>query len=162
MNEIKPLAWLNDPALKEEVVLRMKKHRAEDSIIQGHYQLYDSSLATEFKGCLLGCTLPLSVTRERLFHPLHRGTWHSKVEKAYGIPLPVCYLLETVFESLDTFEEAAEFAVESIEAIPVGADLSQVNEYWRREIRDKSYWNAREQRSKVLDFLRNAPVPRSP
>ena len=34
MNEIKPLAWLGDPGLKEEVVLRMKEHRAEDSAAQ--------------------------------------------------------------------------------------------------------------------------------
>jgi hypothetical protein len=148
-NETKPLAWLGDPGLKEEVVLRMKEHRAEDSIVQGHYQSYAPELASQYKGCLLGCTLP------------QMGAdvgWHYEVEKRYGIPVPVACLLEDLFENMEDFDEAAEFAVESIEAIPTGADLAAVTAYWFADYQTMP-WNGEKHKAKVLDLLRNAPVP---
>jgi hypothetical protein len=160
MNEIKPLAWfkplawLGDPGLKEEVVLRMKEHRAEDSIIQGHYQLHAPELASGYKGCLLGCTLP----KMRQDHTLMLMGWHERVEDLYGIPADVAALLEAVFENMSSFDKAADFAVESIEAIPVGADLSKVREYYTQCI-NRATWSPSRCRKKILDLLRNAPVP---
>ena len=153
MNEIKPLAWFGDPALKEEVVLRMKEHRAEDSIIQGEYQKFAPEMATQYKGCLLGCTLPLVQIAPGL-----QMRWQRRVAEAYGIPTGVAYLLENVFENLP-FEEAANFAVESIEAIPVGADLTEVERYWLLEDESDASWSATKEKDKVLGLLRNAPVP---
>jgi hypothetical protein len=158
MNEIKPLAWFGDPALKEEVVLRMKEHRAEDSFVQGHYQKYAPEKATQYKGCLLGCTLPREVGPGGTSTVLGLGRWQRRVAEVYGIPTGVAYLLESVFESLP-FEEAANFAVESIEAIPVGADLTEVHRYWLREDEQDESWSAMDEKDKVLDMLRNAPVP---
>ena len=63
MAKIQKLAWLGDPNLKEQVVLRMKEHRVEDSIVQGIYQRYAPEKATKYRGCLLGCTLPRVVNR---------------------------------------------------------------------------------------------------
>jgi hypothetical protein len=161
MMGIKPCAWLNDPALKEEVVLRMKQHRAEDSIIHGHYQLLAPETALGYMGCLLGCTLPL-INRSPCGNP---GSplieWHERVEQLYGIPADVAALLEAVFENMSSFDKAAEFAVESIEAIPVGADLSKVQEYYA-QCTDRATWSPSRCRKKVLDLLRNAPVPGSP
>lgn len=154
----RPLAWLGDPDLKEQVVLRMKEHRAEDAIIQGNYQVYAPELASQYKGCLLGCTLPRKVTASYTI-ALHFG-WHLEVQETYGILRSVAYALEAIFEDLP-FEQAADFAVESIEAIPVGADLSAVEEYWISAVegdRDDG-WSARVVRDKVLELLRNAPVP---
>jgi hypothetical protein len=153
-NETKPLAWLGDPGLKEEVVLRMKEHRAEDSIVQGYYQTYAPEMATQYKGCLLGCTLP----QMKADNADEIVAWHHEVERLYGIPVPVAFLLENVFESLP-FEEAANFAVESIEAIPVGADLAEVERYWFLEDESDASWSAMKEKDKVLDLLRNAPVP---
>lgn len=154
--DVKKLAWLGDPNLKEKVVLRMKQHRAEDSIIQGYYQVYAPEFASQFKGCLLGCTLPNTVS---LGAPVScwGDSWHRKVEQLYGIPSPVAYLLEAIFENL-SFKDAADFAVESIEAIPVGADLSGAADYWRHH-EDDGYWIARKAKAPVLALLRNAPVP---
>jgi hypothetical protein len=151
-NETKPLAWLGDPGLKEEVVLRMKEHRAEDSIVQGHYQTYAPEMATQYKGCLLGCTLPqMGVDSDQSVR------WHYEVEGRYGIPVPVACLLEDLFENMD-FDEAAEFAVESIEAIPVGADLTAVTTYWFADYQTMP-WSAEKHKAKVLNMLRSAPVP---
>lgn len=155
MNEIKQLAWLGDPSLKEEVVLRMKEHRAEDSIVQGHYQEYAPELASQYKGCLLGCTLP----QMRVDNADEIVAWHHEVERLYGIPVPVACLLEDLFENMD-FDEAADFAVESIEAIPTGADLADAVTYWFSDYQ-KMPWSGEKHKAKVLDLLRNAPVPES-
>lgn len=154
----RPLAWLGDPALKEQVVLRMKEHRAEDAFIQGNYQVYAPYLASQYKGCLLGCTLPRKVTANQTI-AIHFG-WHLEVQETYGILRSVAHALEAIFENLP-FEQAADFAVESIEAIPVGADLSAVEEYWISEIEEDKDddWSACVVRDKVLELLRNAPVP---
>jgi hypothetical protein len=157
MNEIKPLAWFGDPALKEEVVLRMKEHRAEDSIIQGDYQVYAPEKATQYRGCLLGCTLPPEVNAQRVLVGSNWG-WQRRVADAYGIPRGVAFYLENVFEGLP-FDEAADFAVESIEAIPVGADLTAVDEYWNYQTENDLEWWPGEEKDKLLDMLRNAPVP---
>jgi len=152
-NETKPLAWLEDPGLKEEVVLRMKQHRAEDSIVQGYYQECAPELASQYKGCLLGCTLP----QMKVDNADEIVAWHHEVERLYGIPVPVACLLEDLFENMD-FDEAAEFAVESIEAIPVGADLTAVTAYWFADYQTAP-WNCEKHKAKVLDLLRSAPVP---
>jgi hypothetical protein len=157
MNEIKPLAWLGDPALKESVVLRMKEHRAEDSIIQGEYQVYAPEVATQYKGCLLGCTLPPEVNAQQKLVNSNWG-WQRRVAEAYGIPRGVAFYLENVFENLP-FDEAADFAVESIEAIPVGADLTEVDRYWTYQNEFDPLWDPSMEKDKLLDMLRNAPVP---
>ncbi len=163
MEAIKPIAWLGDPDLKEQVLLRMKQHRAQDSIVQGLYQQYAPELATKYRGCLLGCTLP----QQSIITPVdvdgddaETFNWHQGVEDLYGIDVTVAYVLEHVFESLSTTEEAADFAVASIEAIPVGADLSQVSLRWRsNDGSGEAFWVTTEAKDRLLDLLRNAPVP---
>jgi len=114
------LAWHSDPDLKTEVVARMKAHRADDSIIQGLYQQIDPDLASGYRGCLIGCTLPKRPAD-------HDSGWHREVEALYGIPDSIGHLLDRIFENLPTEDgQHALFAVASIEAIPVGADLSLV------------------------------------
>lgn len=161
----KPLAWLSDPDLKEEVLLRMKQHRAEDSIIQGKYQVYAPELATKYKGCLLGCTLPMQpyvVPGGRPSWEIDHDyfSWHMEVEKSYGIPYTVAHLMESVFEALP-FGKAAQFAVDSIEAIPVGADLSGVMDRWKSFLNShpSGIWGASARMRELLTILREAPVP---
>jgi len=116
------LAWHSNPDLKTEVVARMTAHRADDSIIQGIYQQIDPDLASGYRGCLIGCTLPPQAKGRG-----PRVGWHHRVEELYGIPTDIGHLLDRIFENLPTDDgQHARFAVASIEAIPVGADLSLV------------------------------------
>lgn len=125
MNTKQPLlAWHNDPELKREAVARMLQHRVEDSIIQEMYQEVDPDLASGYRGCLIGCTLPLQSVEGAISSSELLG-WHEKVTKLYGIDTSVVFILERVFEGV-TSGEAADFAVNSIVAIPVGADLSRI------------------------------------
>lgn len=158
MNEYKG-AWHGDPALKAEVLARMVKHRQEDEIIKGHYRIHDLDTASGYKGCLIGCTLPekmeYSLRYSGRYAEWPSEGWHRRVESLYGIPEGVAWLLDDTFEGQGTFDEAAEFAVASIEAIPVGADLRPLA--WRRRNREIEI-NA----ATVLEELRNAQPVAAP
>ncbi len=117
-------AWHNSAALKAEVYARMLAHREEDSIIQGLYQIVDPSVASGYKGCLIGCTLPYRGGEKQPFEG-----WHNRVADLYAIPAGVGHLLDRVFENI-AHDEAGPFALASIEAIPVGADLTLVLSRW--------------------------------
>lgn len=86
---MKLIAWHNNPGLKTEVAARMAAHRAEDSIVQGLYQEAAPELATGYRGCLIGCTLP----RQR-----EEDSWHERAEALYGIDRHVGRLLDRIFE----------------------------------------------------------------
>lgn len=114
------LAWHGRAGLKAEVVARMKAHRAADDFIQGHYQIADTDSPLGYRGCALGCTLP------KIEGGLPR-TLLEEVELQYGIHRHVADLIEDIFEGVDE-EDAGDFAVAVIKAIPVGADLSRIVE----------------------------------
>lgn len=161
MENEKLLAWFGDPALKERVVLKMKEHRANDEFVRGTYQDFWDESGTffvypneegllprggKFMGCAIGCTLPpipQSKLQEEGF------SWHKEVERQYGIKSDVAWFIDEFFEGLNDFEEAAQFAVDVIEAIPVGADLSEFS---------ISMYDMRDAAQFIKD-LRNAPVP---
>lgn len=153
---MKNMAWLSDPDLKEKVLLKMKQHRVEDSIIQGEYQSYDPDLASKYRGCLLGCTLPMQVSSRRRAVD---SRWHEGVRRLYGIPVKLAYTMEAIFESLPQ-EDCADFAVDSIQAIPVGADLTWVMKEWDKLYIEGPEWAIISQQAKdLLRLLRNAPIP---
>jgi hypothetical protein len=107
-------AWHGSAELKAEVMERLLLHRQHDEIIQGHYQWYTEETHSGYKGCAVGCTLP----------KMKAGVdWHEKMNEYYNIPAEVAYLIDNTFESQAEFAPAAEFAVASIAAIAVGADL---------------------------------------
>lgn len=118
--------WFGSPELKAWVLAKMIRHRAFDEIIQEDYQR-ESLTPSGYKGCLIGCTLPKGAHYWGGFGYMLPGTgfvkaatWREKdVENLYGIPYEVAELLERTFEGHE-FDEAAAFAVASIEAIPVG------------------------------------------
>lgn len=146
-------AWHGDPELKAEVVARMLAHRAKDEIIRGVYQ--EKGAGDTYRGCLLGCTLPYLAAGATLLH------WHAEVEQRYGIPECAARILEDVFEGREGFESAAAFAVSSILAIPVGADLSELSRLWVDWLEATPgtpavwwHWTTKE----FLDRLRNAPL----
>ena len=113
------LAWHNSPDLKAEVITRLRQHRTEDSIVKGRYQELDPHVASGYRGCAIGCTLP--------HLDQDPASWHARVEELYGIPRTVAWLIDGIFENLPTVDDAhATFAVGVIDAVPVGADLSLV------------------------------------
>jgi hypothetical protein len=125
------LAWHNNPNLKQEVMQRLRDHRAADEIVRGIYQAYAPNSENGYRGCAIGCTLPRqdinSYTDEGDEIESPNAGWHGEVEHLYGIPRPIGRLIDGLFESLPTVnDQHAEFAVAVIDAIPVGADLSLV------------------------------------
>lgn len=116
-------AWFGSGELKAWALAKMIKHREQDQIIKGHYQLDDLEKGSEYKGCLIGCTLPKRSHSGYFMlpgqQPISAEGWHNDVENLYGIPNEVAGLLDDCFEG-QPFDEAAAFAVASIEAIPVG------------------------------------------
>lgn len=177
------LAWHSDPDLKAEALMRMKTHQVQDEIIQGTYFTETNvkigpGFGSGFKGCFHGCLTSEKYMQEhnlssRQFYKMFietysGGVWyHEQGELIWGIPESLGFLLDETFESLDGSEEAAMFAVESIEAMAVGADLNGVAETFD-EAEGAVYdnpdadprWETEKGRAQILlQMLREAPVP---
>ena len=91
-------------SVKDKYIERVKAHAKADEIVQGSY--WENG-----KGCAVGCTI--------------HGSDHKKYETELGIPEEIAYLEDTIFENLSN-EEAKDFPLRFLEAIPVGVDLSHV------------------------------------
>lgn len=180
------LAWHSDPDLKAEALMRMKTHQVQDEITRGYYfSQTDAKIGSGFKGCFHGCLTSDKYMQEnklsrkkfnRMLNAMDldargdQGGWyHGQGELIWGIPEDLGGLLDVTFESIDGPEEAAMFAVESIEAMAVGADLTGVVQALD-DADTALYNNDREAwyvaRSNpmigaraVLQMLREAPVP---
>lgn len=113
-------AWQGDPAIKAATVERMRLHRERDEFIQGEYQRLAPNAASGYKGCALGCMVP------KLEDESGEAVY-AAVGNLLGIPYEVGEAIDETFESCETFDAAAAFAVGVVEAIPVGADLKHVN-----------------------------------
>ena len=98
------LAFLNDPAVKDIYLSRVRAHQEADELIHGKY--WENG-----KGCAVGCTI--------------HGSQHAKYETLLGIPRVLAHLEDSLFESLPN-GEAKVWPSRFLEAIPVGADLSRV------------------------------------
>lgn len=140
MSEPTITAWHNDPALKAEAVARMRAHRDADEFIRGSYLRTDPDKAGGYRGCFHGCLTTEKLAAERgvtvtsLVNQYLRDeerapwddiAWHDEAERIWGIPADLAGLLDDTFEWQPP-EHAGVFAVECVEAIPVGADLPQV------------------------------------
>lgn len=127
--------WHGDPELKARAVARMAAHRAADRIVQGTY-FTTSAMAVGWRGCFHGCLTAEALAAQRgihisqLIHGVARhGNWHVQGERLWGIRVSVGMVLDRMFEALPS-EDCADFAVEATEALPVGADLSRVDDRW--------------------------------
>lgn len=162
----KLLAFHNDPAIKEKYLQQVKMHAAADEIIKGKY--WEGG-----QGCAVGCTI--------------HGNSHTAYETELGISRIIARLEDGIFEGLPN-EEAMTFPVRFLEAVPVGADLSLVfyqfmhwllvdpidgvikfaNEKGKIALvsavavaaaaANRNYARIK-QAEKLLELLRNAPVP---
>lgn len=111
-------AFLNDEAIKQKYVERVKVHQKADEIEKGFYW-------EDGKGCAVGCTI--------------EGSEHDRYETELGIPSQIAHIEDSLFEALPN-SKAKEFPLKFLEAIPVGADLSLVTAklmIWQFE--DKKY-----------------------
>lgn len=102
------LAYHNDPALKTATLDELYAHQEADRIVQGVY--WDGK---ERRGCAVGC----------LTHDPDGG--HDLYPERWGIPTPLAYLEDEIFEALPA-GEAKGWPLRFMSAIPVGADLSGV------------------------------------
>jgi len=104
-------AFLNTPVTKAQLLESLRRHASADAFMRGTYGEEDGGT---FKGCAVGCTL----------HEFSESTDnHSAYERLFGIPEAVARLEDAIFEKA---EGHTTWPIEFVEAIPVGADLSQV------------------------------------
>jgi len=104
------IAWNGDHDLKHSTVAQMRQHREADRLIQGMYIQGDPN-GDAWRGSNIGC--------------LAQGKGHADVAELLNCPLQIPYLMDTIFECLP-IDAARAWAVDNIEAIPVGADLTHV------------------------------------
>lgn len=166
-------AWFGDPVLKQMTVERMHEHRAQDKIVQGTWGHFLGKTVRNFRGCAIGCLIKSGVgilTDNTSFEG-----YFIEVEKHFNIHRDVARAIERMFEATGTFEEAATFAVESVEAIAVGANLNEVvaqNDHYNWHVGTDDWRNAgphscgecqhssqvRHSRDLFLKELANAPL----
>jgi hypothetical protein len=97
-------AFHGDPAVKEKYLARLKAHHVADEIIQG-------TRWNGAHGCAVGCTL--------------NNYAHEAYETELGLPQWLAHLEDKIFEGLPP-KAAQQFAVDLLESVPVGADVSKV------------------------------------
>ncbi len=105
------LAFHGNPTIQKTILDRVDEHYRLDQIVAGIY--YD---ADEHKGCLVGCSI--------------HGNDHSKFATEAGVPEPIAYLADAIFEGLHANREAQagrDFVPAFWRAIAVGADLKLVS-----------------------------------
>ena len=153
------LSWHNNPALKAEVVERMREHRRQDTIVHMTYQDVTRK-AIGYRGCFIGCTLPnMLKKRDR---DLFTWSWHVEFQEYTGIPIRLAWLLEGVFEGLPTAGKVhAKFAVQIVEAIPVGVDLESVADKFSHD-RTWIFENPHEAAERFLRLFEELTPPPEP
>jgi hypothetical protein len=112
------ISYYNDKILKEKIVKEMKLHKEQDRFIKGHYSKNNG----DFRGCAVGCAIDSinKVLNKKYFY-----NDHSKFEDAIGVPEWLAKLSDTLFEGLPDGKNS-QFAVDFLETIPVGVDLTPV------------------------------------
>jgi hypothetical protein len=96
-------SYNNDPKVKAEAVQKIRLHKEAETLVQNTYR---DELG---RGCWINCLSG-------------NGNDVDYLSEQYGIPELITRLIECFFEELPT-DEARVFAVEAMEAIPVGVDL---------------------------------------
>ena len=97
-------AYLNDATLKEKTITDMKADIKAELLVKGHYW-------NGTNGCFVGCVI--------------RGYSHADFEVKLGIPRILARLADRLFDGV-TYDESKKFAINFLEAIPVGVDLTSV------------------------------------
>src|SRR5258708_2946726 len=101
-------AYHGDVSVQAKYVARARGHQLADEIDQGTY--YDDS-GPKLRVCPVGCTI--------------HGSDHTAYEEEIGVPEILARIEDRLFEMMP-LEDAKQWPVKFLEAIPVGADLSMV------------------------------------
>ena len=102
-------AFHNDPVVREKYIARVHDHRAADEIVQGLYtEKYGKG---KLRGCAVGCTI--------------HSDRHEDYETELGIPRWLARIEDRLFEMMP-IENAKEWPLKFLSAIPLGADLDGV------------------------------------
>ena len=112
------ISYHNDPKLKEAIVAEMRVHQKADLIIKGSYGRENG----EFHACAVGCAIHSMNVRLGKHYPTNS---HVSYEEAIGVPEWLARLHDTLFEGLPD-KENTQFAVDLLEAIPVGINLESI------------------------------------
>jgi hypothetical protein len=118
MND-KILSYHNDNNLKKLVITEMKNHQKEDKFIKGSYGFYEGG---EFKGCAVACAVN---SVNKILGKDYDTKSHGALQETLGIPGWLSKIQETFFECLP-WGECDKFAIDFLEAIPVGVDLEPI------------------------------------
>ena len=130
MEPEKMLAFTNTEVDKSMLLRVLAKHEDADRIIQGHYWdtvwVVESELEVE-KGCAVGCTL----------HDFRPGdeSHHRHYEELFGIPEALAQIEDGLFEALQDKADYQGWPMRFTSAIPVGADLSDVELLWNSRMK---------------------------
>lgn len=142
------LAWHNKPELKAEALAGMIRHRQQDDFIRGDYlapRWGEKDIKpgdSVYQGCFHGCLTTDKLAEEagvtveefvRDGYDQHFRSWHEEAQRLWGIPANLGSLLDHMFESMPD-SACANFAVETIEAMQIGADLTGVCDDWARTV----------------------------
>jgi hypothetical protein len=98
------LSFHGDQAIKDKYIARLQAHYKADEIIKGGY--WENG-----KGCAVGCTV--------------HSSEHDSYETELGISWRLAIIEDSIFENLPN-EQAKEFPIQFLEAIPVGVDTELV------------------------------------
>jgi hypothetical protein len=103
------LTYHGNVSEKKATLKQLRHHRMLDQIVQGMYWEGNG----DGRGCAVGC----------LTHDPNGG--HDQFPERWGVPVQLAYLMDQIFEALPK-DEAVEWPVRIMSAIPVGRDLSRV------------------------------------
>ena len=175
---MKILAWHGDQELRDRIVARMRQHRTADALTRMMFQRLDPGLELGYRGCAIGCLLdpqpPAPIDKpctcgcgwepdpdriHEVLEPFHG--WHGEVEAQFGIPRAVALGIDWAFEDFGDDEVAADFAVDVVEAIPVGADLSDVAEWVWDTDRSCPVGFGAQHAAELIDRIATAPAGES-
>jgi hypothetical protein len=101
-------AFTNTQVTKTDLIAQLEAHYAADEITQGVYW-------EDGRGCAVGCCT-------------HSHN-HSLFPAMFGIPESIAHLMDSIFEGLH-LDQAKKFPLAVIQAIPEGADLLKVENYF--------------------------------
>lgn len=132
-------AWLGSMQLKEEILADLAEDQARDRYVQGSYIAGANDEEQAFFGCHVGCLMMAQARYENRHgdhapEPLYAlarareevaPAWHGQVPEKLGMPRDLAEFWDKFFEALPS-DLAPRWAVESLECVPVGADLRNV------------------------------------
>lgn len=131
-------AWLGSIELKEEILRDLAEDLELERYVQGSYIASANDDDQAFYGCHVGCLMMARARYDNrrdsspvrlvdlLTGVLERGlSWHGQVPEMLGMPRDLAEFWDKTYEKLPP-DLAPRFAVESLECVPVGADLRTV------------------------------------